>query len=114
MTFGSSQQERYGEITKETAIQILDTFYAGGGNFIDTASVYQTASRKSGSASGWFRGGSSTKMMIATKYTSAWRLFHKDEIQSNFVGNGTKCMEISVEALLKKLRTNYIDILYIH
>lgn len=32
----------------------------------------------------------------------------------NFVGNNTKSMHVSVEASLKKLRTSYIDILYMH
>lgn len=31
-----------------------------------------------------------------------------------FTGNNTKSMALSVEASLKKLRTHYIDILYLH
>ena len=30
------------------------------------------------------------------------------------MGNNVKAMHISVEASLKKLRTSYIDILYVH
>lgn len=32
----------------------------------------------------------------------------------NYAGNGTKSMRISVEASLKRLRTTYIDLLYVH
>ena len=32
----------------------------------------------------------------------------------NFVGNGAKSMRLSVDASLRKLRTSYIDILYVH
>lgn len=34
--------------------------------------------------------------------------------QALYVGNSVKSMHISVEASLKKLRTSYIDILYVH
>ncbi|KAI5297639.1 hypothetical protein KEM55_004440, partial [Ascosphaera atra] len=40
MTFGETHQARYGKITKETAIEIMDTYYDNGGNFIDTANIY--------------------------------------------------------------------------
>ena len=40
----------------------------------------------------------------------------KDQIthKVNYAGNHTKSLHISVEASLKKLRTSYIDILYVH
>ena len=31
-----------------------------------------------------------------------------------FNGNSVKCMHVTVEESLKKLRTNYIDLLYLH
>jgi aryl-alcohol dehydrogenase-like predicted oxidoreductase len=34
--------------------------------------------------------------------------------QINFTGNSTKSMILSIDASLKKLRTHYIDILYVH
>ena len=36
------------------------------------------------------------------------------KIQANFVGNSAKSLKVSVDASLKKLRTHYIDILYVH
>ena len=32
----------------------------------------------------------------------------------NFIGNNMKSLHLSVESSLKRLRTDYIDILYIH
>jgi aryl-alcohol dehydrogenase-like predicted oxidoreductase len=32
----------------------------------------------------------------------------------NYSGNSTKSLHVSVEASLKKLRTTYIDLLYVH
>lgn len=53
---------------------------------------------------------------IATKYTTGFRTNHRDTepIQSNFVGNSFKSMHVSVKNSLKKLQTDYIDILYLH
>ena len=33
---------------------------------------------------------------------------------THYIGNSVKTLHISVEASLKKLRTDYIDILYVH
>lgn len=33
---------------------------------------------------------------------------------ANFIGNGTKSLQISLNASLQKLRTDYIDLLYVH
>jgi aryl-alcohol dehydrogenase-like predicted oxidoreductase len=51
------------------------------------------------------------QMVIATKYTSPFRASHRDtEILANTVGNGTKSLHVSVNASLKKLQTDYIDL----
>ena len=36
------------------------------------------------------------------------------KIKANYTGNNAKSLKVSVEASLKKLRTHYIDILYVH
>lgn len=50
------------------------------------------------------------QIVLATKYTTGYRMHHQSEIQANFIGNNTKSMKLSVEASLKKLRTDYIDL----
>lgn len=50
------------------------------------------------------------QIVLATKYTSGYRTHKRDEIQANFVGNNTKSMRLSVDASLKKMRTDYIDL----
>ena len=50
------------------------------------------------------------QIVLATKYTSPYRTHNKSEIQANFVGNNAKSLKLSVEASLKKLRTEYIDL----
>ncbi|CCC11814.1 hypothetical protein SMACR_04796 [Sordaria macrospora] len=53
--------------------------------------------------------------VIATKFTTNFRAgYGETEIMANFGGNGTKSMRTSVEASLRKLQTDYIDLLYVH
>lgn len=55
------------------------------------------------------------QMVIATKFTTCFRAGYGDkEILVNAAGNGTKSLHLSLEASLKKLQTNYIDLLYVH
>jgi Aldo/keto reductase family len=50
-----------------------------------------------------------------TQYSTGFKK-HDSSIEQNvnFVGNNVKSMHTSVEASLKKLRTSYIDLLYVH
>ncbi|KAE9396472.1 sterigmatocystin biosynthesis dehydrogenase stcV [Gymnopus androsaceus JB14] len=114
MTFGSSGASRYGEVTKQSAFDILDTFYTAGGNFIDTANAYQGGESEEWLGEWMAARGNRDELVLATKYTTIWRTAHADEIQSNFVGNGSKSMKLSLEASLKKLQTTYIDLFYVH
>lgn len=51
------------------------------------------------------------QLVIATKFTTCYRAGHGDkEILINTTGNGTKSLHLSVEASLKKLQTDYIDL----
>ncbi|KAI9034923.1 uncharacterized protein KD926_005017 [Aspergillus affinis] len=54
------------------------------------------------------------QIVLATKYSSSYRAYNRSENLANSVGNSTKSLKVSVEASLRKLRTDYIDLLYIH
>ncbi|KAG1885051.1 NADP-dependent oxidoreductase domain-containing protein [Suillus subluteus] len=54
------------------------------------------------------------QLVIATKYTTNFKRGSNEAQKVNFTGNNVKSMHLSVEASLKKLRTSYIDILYLH
>lgn len=55
------------------------------------------------------------EMVIATKFTTHYRAGHGDkEIIINSGGNSTKSLHVSLNASLKKLKTDYIDLLYVH
>lgn len=49
--------------------------------------------------------------VLATKYTTNYRGGpNQPQIMANFTGNGSKSMHMSVNASLKKLKTDYIDL----
>ncbi len=115
LSFGGAWKGAVGECSKETAFEMLDTFYNAGGNFIDTANFYQ-AEQSEKWLGEWVEDRQNRdELVLATKYTMPYRLHSGHEkIKSNFQGNQVKCMRLSVEASLKKLKTDYIDLLYVH
>lgn len=54
------------------------------------------------------------EIVLATKYTTGYRTTGATEkIKSNFQGNHSKSLRVSVNASLKKLQTDYIDLLFV-
>ncbi|MEB1529097.1 aldo/keto reductase [Xanthomonas sp. WHRI 7945] len=78
-----------------------------GGNFIDTANTYTNGSSEA--LLGKFAEGRRDRLVIASKYTL--NPFPGDP---NGGGNHRKNLLQSVEASLKRLRTDYLDLLYLH
>ncbi|PIL23177.1 transporter [Ganoderma sinense ZZ0214-1] len=109
------EQVGMGAMNKESSFALLDAFYDAGGNFIDTANNYQDESSE-GLLGEWMENrGIRDQIVLATKYSSFFKRAADDITQKvHYVGNNVKAMHISVEASLKKLRTSYIDILYVH
>jgi aryl-alcohol dehydrogenase-like predicted oxidoreductase len=116
MTFGTANQERYGEITKDEIFKMLDYFYEEGGNFIDTANAYKYGESEQWIGEWMARRNNRDEMVIATKYTGFPLDKQKEhpKIYANYFGNGTKSMRVSIEASLKRLQTTYVDIFYVH
>ncbi|WP_345457078.1 aldo/keto reductase [Actinoallomurus oryzae] len=104
MTFGSDWG--WGA-AKDEARRIFDTYVDRGGNFVDTANQYTsgTAERLVGE----FAEDRRDSLVIATKYTLTSR-----PGDPNSGGNHRKSMVRSVEDSLRRLRTDYIDLLYLH
>ncbi|TPX34513.1 hypothetical protein SmJEL517_g02846 [Synchytrium microbalum] len=113
MNFGTAHEARLGKCTKEEAFKIMDTFWEAGGNFIDTANSYQMGQSEEWVGDWMSARKNRDQMVIATKYTS---LYPNDspKIAINYTGNQAKSLHMSVRDSLKKLQTDYIDILYVH
>ncbi|HEY8781700.1 MAG TPA: aldo/keto reductase [Mucilaginibacter sp.] len=93
---------------KETSFAIMDAFANAGGNFIDTANMYKVGTSEK--IIGDYLGSHDRDYFaLATKYTLKDNL-----VNPNASGNNRKNMMRSVEESLKRLKTDFIDILYLH
>ncbi|MEV4010334.1 aldo/keto reductase [Nonomuraea angiospora] len=92
---------------KDESRRIFDTYVDRGGNFIDTASQYTEGTAET--LIGEFASGRREELVLATKYTMARR-----PGDPNSGGNHRKSMVQSVEASLRRLNTDFIDLLYLH
>jgi aryl-alcohol dehydrogenase-like predicted oxidoreductase len=104
MTFG--EDWGWGS-SKDEARKVYDVFREAGGNFIDTANVYTNGTSES--LLGEFMDGHRQSVVMATKYTNA-----ASGTDPNAGGNQRKNMVQAVEASLKRLRTDYIDLYWVH
>jgi len=93
---------------KETSFAIMDAFANAGGNFLDTANIYKLGTSEK--IIGEFVSQRDRDyFVIATKYS-----LKDNTINPNASGNNRKNMMRSVEASLKRLQTDFIDLLYLH
>lgn len=103
---------------RETSFKLLETFANAGGNFIDTANIYTDG--ESEKIIGEFLKTERDNFVIATKYTLAdSRTGIKAAIEEgkgnvNGTGNNRKNMLRSLQQSLKRLKTDYIDVFYLH
>lgn len=105
----------FGSMDKESSFELLDAYFDAGGNFIDTATNYQDGSSEEFIGEWAEMRGIRDQLIISTKYSNNFQLGNKDIKQCvNFLGNNLKNLKLSVESSLKRLRTSYIDILYLH
>jgi len=94
--------------TPEEAKGLVDMFIDRGGNFIDTADFYGAM----GDSERWLGDlvkGRRDPLVISTKYSLTTR-----PGDPNAAGNHRKNMVKSVEESLKRMQTDYIDLLYLH
>ena len=75
------------------------------------ANSYQAEQSESWLGEWMTKTGRRDELVIATKYTSPYKLVSEPKlIQTNFGGSSAKSLHVSVEASLKKLQTSYIDL----
>ncbi|MEP0858781.1 aldo/keto reductase [Trichocoleus sp. DQ-U1] len=108
MTFG----EDWGwGASKDESRQIFDAFVEAGGNFIDTANGYTEGTSEK--MVGEFIASERERFVVATKYSFP---LHMSERAGNPNGSGNhrKNMMQSLEGSLKRLKTDYIDVYWLH
>ena len=105
MTFG----ETWGwGASKTESRKMFDLFAKAGGNFIDTSVNYTDGTSEE--FLGEFLRSDRDHFVVATKYT----LTKPDDTDPNDGGNSRKNMMKSVERSLKRLKTDHIDLYYLH
>lgn len=95
---------------RATSQQLFERFAEAGGNFIDTANNYTNGASET--FVGEFIKAERDRFVVATKYTL--RLTTGNTRDANLGGNSRKSMHRSVENSLRRLGTDYIDLLYLH
>lgn len=84
--------------------KVLDSYVAHGGNFLDTADSY-AAGRSEIIIGNWMRSrGARDDMVVATKVGKS----------ADHPGLSARAITAAVEASLRRLRTDRIDLLYLH
>ncbi|KAF8264442.1 Aldo/keto reductase [Lactarius quietus] len=118
MSIGDKWQDfGMGSMDKAASFKLLDAYFDAGGNFLDTANNYQDETSEAFIGEWVEKRGIRDQLVIATKYTTNYKRGQQGKDISrmvNYSGNNAKSLHISVEASLKKLRTTYIDLLYVH
>src|ERR1700732_1106251 len=104
MTFG----EDWGWGTeKNDSRKIYEAFRAAGGNFFYTDNFYTTGTSET--LLGEFIAGHRGSVVLATKYSNA-----PPGNDPNAAGNHRKSMMQAVEGSLRRLKTDYIDLYWVH
>jgi aryl-alcohol dehydrogenase-like predicted oxidoreductase len=106
MTFGT---EWGWGAPKETAHKIVDRYLEAGGNFIDTADGYTGGTSESILGDYFAATQRREQVVLATKFT-----FNACPGDPNAGGNGRKNIMRALEGSLKRLRTDYVDLYWLH
>src|SRR5262245_4742056 len=106
MTFGTE----WGWGSNETtAGAILDRYLQAGGNFLDTADGYVEGRSEEMLGRLIAERRIRDRMVLATKFT-----FNAESGNPNAGGNGRKNVHRALEGSLRRLRTDYIDLYWLH
>ena len=115
MTFGQSQ---WGA-KEDDARAIFDAYRAKGGNFVDTADIYSGGASESMVGKFIHETKSRDDIVLATKFAfntsaSPLELSQKGAGNPNAGGVGAKNIHRALHASLKRLKTDYIDLYWMH
>ncbi len=108
MTFGASEA-RPGQADQQLAHKMLDRYVAAGGNFIDTADIYQMGEAEKIVGSWLAKQPRRDRIILATKLC-----LPMCDDDPNSRGLSRHHIMTNVEESLARLQTSYIDLLYVH
>nr|POE60657.1 putative aryl-alcohol dehydrogenase aad14 [Quercus suber] len=112
MSVGDAWSSMMGSMSKEDSFKLLDAFVEAGGNFIDTSNNYQDEQSETWLGEWMKERNNRDLMVIATKYTTAYKTYSQGKGKTvNYAGNHKRSLKMSVRDSLKKLQTDWIDLL---
>lgn len=115
MSVGSAWSNFMGSMDKQQSFDLLDFFFESGGNFIDTANNYQNEESETWIGEWMAKRKNRDQMVIATKFTTDYKSYALGKGRApNHCGNSRRTLHMSVRDSLKKLQTDWIDVLYVH
>lgn len=106
MTFGT--EWGWGS-DKDESRNVFNTFVESGGNLVDTANRYTEGTAETFVGEFIADAGVRERIVLATKYT-----LYMNHGDPNGSGNHRKNMVQALEASLKRLKTDYIDLYWVH
>jgi len=110
MNFGLAKGwEWAGTTTKEEAFAIFDSFWKAGGNFFDTADKYHDGKSEEWIGAWIKERNVRDEIVLATKYSLPMK-----RGVVNHAGNHRKHMINAINASLKRLQTDFVDVYYVH
>lgn len=95
---------------REESKRIFDAYVGAGGNFIDTACNYTDGTSEK--LVGEFTASDRDYFVISTKYTLRHHAARPHDLNAG--GNHRKNMTRTVERSLRRLQTDYLDLLFVH
>ncbi|KAK4187022.1 aryl-alcohol dehydrogenase [Podospora australis] len=117
---GEAWNDSWNVQTKERAFEVLDAYLAAGGNFIDTANTYQDGQSETWIGEWMVDRKVRDRMVVSTKYSSDVGMYDFQNpgmmkgMTANHGGNSRRSLHHSVQSSLRRLQTDWIDILYLH
>ena len=115
MSIGDAWTEFMGSMDKKASFALLDAYVEAGGNFIDTANNYQDEQSEMWIGEWMAERKNRDLMVIATKFTTPYCNYKYGKGKTvNYQGQHKRSIHMSVRDSLVKLKTDWIDLLYLH
>jgi aryl-alcohol dehydrogenase-like predicted oxidoreductase len=105
-TFGGTESWRSGE---NEARAVFARYLEDGGNFVDTADAYANGAAETLLGRLMRETGSRERLVVGTKFGADMR-----PGDPNAVGNGRKRIHAALDASLRRLQTDYVDVYWLH
>lgn len=106
MTFGG-REHWHGD--RDDGRTVFHRYVEAGGNFVDTANIYAGGRSEELLGAYLAEAGVRDRMVVATKFGQP-----TDDHDPNARGNGRKNMIAALEASLRRLRTDHVDLYWLH